>query len=387
MHRKRFKVREARDATHERSRSERRHRKRTDDLVKRSIGKALLHHLLGVRLSSRYVTVKKIKTEYGTFEFRIKQYYVQYIDENKLRRKMWYTADEQADMPLGRKVLRGITRTLRRMFYKYEAEFEKYKVLYELMRGRASVLLTVVYNVFPFAYFRHWIYDKHLLEFGPAEREVIIRKIIEYSRQKYIPQKEFMDPLMRGIFQRYIAMHMPYPCNFSMYALRITPVTFRVLRGTYVTLYVLRWTLAKNVKSDPYVGSSRRKSYEQIKWTYKPDVEIVNSRLYVGSYVLTDLSQKVPIDVNELYENIHSVPIRDIMFRPHLVKYYFAKSNGKPEEWYNFNHCSLYAIVERKVSRAKIDEVQLRRGLRRWYITSGRRRPWREYVSNVKYHS
>jgi len=387
MHRKRFRVREARDATSARSRSRRRMRRDNEREGKKHVLRRILRHLVGSQVAYRWKTVKKFETEFGTFEFKVKQYYVRYIDENRLRRQMRREADKQYDMPLGRRILRSIMRTLRRELRPIESEIEAWKTLYEIARGRAKVLLRVTHVVFPFVLLRHWAYDKHLLDYPPPVRQSLVERILDWSRYKYVPEGELRETPWNALVREFLAYYMPPNCNFSMYAVRVSPVTFQFMKGLSVTLYVLRWVKASEIKSDPYIGSARRKSPEQVRWTYKPDVEVVNSRLYVGSYVLTDLSKKVPIDVNELYEPITKVSIRDIMFRPHLVKYYFAKANGKPEDWYNFHHCSLYAIVERKVSRAKIDEIQMRRGLRRWYITSGRRRPWKEYVSSVKYHS
>ena len=386
MHRKRFRFRESREITHARHRVKKRFNTEARHHMLRSLVSGFLTGLTGAKISSGYRTVKRWRTRYGTYELRVRTYYRQYTLDQEKYRHMKRHMDEQSNLRWYHHVVRGFMRTMLRDYYRWLEEIEKYQVLWEIIRGRARVLFKVYYHVFPFMCFRHYAFDRHLLEFTPEERQVILSKLFKYAKQKYIPKREFLDPQMRGIFQRFIAMYMPYPCNFSIYALRITPVTFQILKGTYVQLYVLRWTLAKNVKADAYIGNARHKSYHQVKWTYKDDREILNSYMFVDSTVLESYDHPFVASRNELYEPLAVYKLRDIVFRPHTEKLAFAKANGRPELWMEYGVCSAYAIPVRYTYRRKLYSSADTRARRRDLLALGKRRKFKDVISIEMYH-
>ena len=386
MHRKRFRFREPREISHARHRVKKRFNTETRHHMLRSLVSGLITGLTGAKIQSGWRTVKRYRTKYGTLELRVRTYYKQYITDQENRRHMRRHMDKQRNLRWYHHVVRGIMRTMLRDYYHMLEEIEKYQVLWELMRGKARILFKVYYHVFPFMTFRHYIFDKHLLDLDPVSRQVVLGKLFKYAKQKYIPKREFLDPRMRGIFQRYIAMYMPYPCNFSLYALKITPVTFQILRNSFVQLYVLRWTLAKNVKSDPYIGNSRNKSFHQVKWTYKDDREILNSYLYSSNGTLSSYDFPVVTSRNELYEELYVRTLRDVMLRPHVIKYDFAKANGRPELWSEYGICSVYAIPVRYTYRRRLYMASTTKRLRRDLLALGKRRKCKEIVSILYYH-
>jgi len=386
MHRKRFHFREPREISHARHRTRKRFNTETRHHMLRSLVSGLITGLTGVKISSGWRTVKRYRTKYGTLELRVRTYYKQYITDQENRRHMRRHMDKQRNLRWYHHVVRGIMRTMLRDYYHMLEEIEKYQVLWELIRGRARILFKVYYHVFPFMTFRHYVFDKHLLDLDPVSRQVVLSKLFKYARQKYIPKSEFLDPQMRGIFQRYIAMYMPYPCNFGIYALRVTPVTFRILQNSYVTLYVLRWTLAKNVKADPYIGNSRNKSFHQVRWTYKDDYEILNSYVFSSDGILTDYGFPIVASRNELYEPLVTLKLRDIIFRSHVEKLAFAKANGRPELWMEYGICSAYAIPARYTHRRKLYMASTTKRLRRDLLALGKRRKCKEIIAITLYH-
>jgi len=387
MHRKRFRFRESRDIPRSKHRVKKRFNTEARQSALRSLAKGFLTGLTGVKIREGWRTVRRYRTKYGTLELRVRSYYKQYIIDEQARRRMRREADKQSNVRWYHHMVRGFTRTMLRDYYKFLEDIERFQVLWELMRGRARILFKVYYHIFPFMMFRAYVFDKHLLELDPVSRQVVLSKLFKYAKQKYIPKSEFLDPQMRGIFQRYIAMYMPYPCNFGIYALKITPVTFQILKGSYVTLYVLRWTLAKNVKADPYIGNARHKSYHQVRWTYKDDYEILNSYVFSSDGMLTGYDFPVVASRNDLYEPLVTLRLRDIIFRSHVEKLAFAKANGRPELWMEYGICSAYAIPARYTYRRKLYMASTTKRLRRDLLGLGKRRKCKEIVAILYYLS
>jgi len=367
MHRKRFRFRESREIPHSKHRVKKRFNTEARQSALRSVAKGFLTGLTGVKISSGWRTVKRYQTKYGTIELRVRSYYKQYITDEQMRRHMRRHMDKQRQYRWYHHMVRGFVRTMLRDYYHMLEEIEKYQVLWELIRGRARILFRVYYHVFPFMTFRHYVFDKHLLDLDPVSRQVVLSKLFKYAKQKYIPKSEFLDPQMRGIFQRFISMYMPYPCNFSIYALRITPVTFQILKNSYVQLYVLRWTLAKNVKADPYIGNARHKSYHQVRWTYKDDREILNSYMFSSEGILDSYDFPFIASRNELYEPLVTL-------------------NGRPELWMEYDICSAYAIPVRYTYRRKLYMASTSKRLKRDLLGLGKRRKCKEIVSILYYH-
>jgi len=182
-----------------------------------------------------------------------------------------------------------------------------------------------------------------------------MQKLISYSRSKHVPESAWRDVYVRMVLTRFMAMFKEYPCNFSAYAIMITPVSFQYLKNLTMTYYVLRIAKADSVKADSLIGRARIGSFHTQRWTYKNDTEIINSVQFVGrgilSYVLKGMTSS-----DELGRPMTLRFIRDMVFRPHTICHDIAKSLGLIERWQEFDTSTLYGIVQRKGRRAKAYE-------------------------------
>jgi len=228
-----------------------------------------------------------------------------------------------------------------------EETWEKITLLRDLARRRAKILFVVEHPFFFKNKHEIAVRDRLLLSLPPDVRDYIINRLIDVAKgNPPSPEELQQDRLLRYFLRLYIAYYSDFPCKHRSYMVKITPVTVTGFLGQRVTYYVLRWTEAKNVRADPYLGRSRPVDFYISLIRYKPDEDLWNS-LLVASEGTGDYTDTVPLARDHMRRPEYNVPLRRALFQPHWVKVALAKMAGRPELATVMSHCSVYCRVGR----------------------------------------
>jgi len=274
-----------------------------------------------------------------------------------IRRKIW----EEFRRRFWERFRRRFKDTLRRYVETYERIRERLTLLRDIALGRARVVFKVEHIYFFGRKWETWAYDKILMDMPKEQRDLIVSFLRSVVASKgYDPIALDKYPWLRYFLWFFIMYYSRYPCRHSAFAVKITPVIVNYFGGVKVTYYVLRWSRAKDIKADPYLGRTRPVDFNITFMRYKYDDDYYNSLVYGGEGAVTP-EDMVTVIRNDLRESEVAIPLRRAMFQPHWIKYYFAKMMGKPETSTIVNHCSVYGILERTPKTAMLYRAKYRR--------------------------
>jgi len=242
----------------------------------------------------------------------------------------------------------------------YERTRERIEFFRDVIRRRSAVLYKVTtYRVLTRTV-REYKYDKFIMDLREDVREEVINALLAVSRMKGIdPRILEKYPWIIAFFRYYIAYYKKYPCKHNAFAIKITPLTIRILGGIRVTYYVLRWSPAKHAKADAFLGRTRPVSFFISFFRYKYDDDLINSLLASGEGTC-DWNDPIVVARDDKGDPMYIMPLRRAILQSHWIKYYFAKQLGMPEKYYDVDHCSVYVIVERRIKRIKEYESRRR---------------------------
>jgi len=275
----------------------------------------------------------------------------------EVRRKLWEE--------FKRKFVEHFRKHFHDTVRKHREEFEKVRETLHLLRDIVSRRAKVVFKVEHTYFFRnkrvYYTYDKLLLSLPEDMRNIVVNALQSISQGKGLdPRLLEHYPWIKYFIQVFITYYSKHPCKHSAYAIKLTPLTINLFGGFKVTYYFLRWSEAKNVKADPYIGRSRNVDFYVSFFRYKYDNDLLNS-LLVGDEGTGDWNDKVTVIRNDLRESELKIPLRRAVLQPHWIKYYFAKMIGKPEMYTVVNHCSAYGILTRPSKTLKLYTAKNRR--------------------------
>lgn len=249
-----------------------------------------------------------------------------------------------------RRFARWLREVTTRRWRELESEFRRRREMTELfidiVRGRAKLWFVIKHLEVPKEYMSVVIDDKFLDLIPPEQRQMAMVVLREVAKARGIT-KAIMEkyPQLIAWLRRYIAKERPFPCRHDAFAIKITPITVKMLEGLKVTYYILRYTYAGSARADPYLGRSKPTDlyFSFIAWK-KPQEELINAMFSAGEGYskLTDYVN-VPIDV--VHNRYVRLRLRQVMMHPHLVKHYFAKEAGRLEMYNYYDHCSVYAMT------------------------------------------
>ena len=233
-----------------------------------------------------------------------------------------------------------------------------------LFRDRAKILFEIERRMF---FHRDKtivrVRDQLLAELPEETRNRIVNALRQASLGKFTPAQLIMEePLVRWFLQRYMLYYQRYPCKHSSYAIKITPVTLHYFKGWNTTYYVMRFIKVRDLKHDPYLEIARNVDLYFTMQVRKPYWDILNTFTYAESGTM-DSSDYVTIARDDKRQSFIRIPLRRAILQPHHIKSALAKTVGMPEIADSTNHCSIYAILQRRPRTSRYYSAGLRRDM------------------------
>jgi hypothetical protein len=244
----------------------------------------------------------------------------------------------------------------RRVLTRYSLLFERERYISESFRNvliRSKPAFKPIIDLIHAYLVRLYSYDYVLASLPDTVRESIIMRLIEIQRGNPLLAGEIeQQPLLRFYAKRYIAYYMLYPETHNAYALRLTPYTLPRMEGKALQYYALRVFSAQALKLSSISGYARRVAFRLMRYITKAFYELVNAMCYVGS-TGSSRYDKIATTLDDMQNPMFKRRVLELVYRPHEIKRWCAKSLGFPELDSEITHYSILAI-ERKSRVGKL---------------------------------
>lgn len=143
-------------------------------------------------------------------------------------------------------------------------------------------------------------------------------------------------------FMRHYITRFKRPfCRSRHYEMKVTPLTVNdlPLHGQYA----IRRFAQVSVQRSPPVGRSEQLNAIMAFHVNKKAVWEFNTSSYdAGVTFQATHIDKVATFIDFKYEIKSARSLIDVISRPHLIRYYYAKAMGMPETWGQVSHCGVY---------------------------------------------
>jgi len=177
---------------------------------------------------------------------------------------------------------------------------------------------------------------------------------------------ERLKGVLTFLKEQYFAPYKEMPCRRSQYIVKLTPLTFRFLKGYGVRFYVLRFVKVETLHNDPYIRVTKPIDIHFADMRRrKPWYEIIASMTFLGES--PSLTGREDIPLTRDYDRSP----RDLMksYVAMTIGRYtseaLARRLGLREKIYEFDHCSIY--VKPILGKIYKPERSIERDYRRRY--------------------
>lgn len=154
--------------------------------------------------------------------------------------------------------------------------------------------------------------------------------------------------------EQYVPFMKERRCRSQLVALKITPLSFRLVKDKHAGFFVSRYTPIFVIRMDAYIGSSLPRDMYLVRMAWaKYLLDLTSLRLYGGEGAIS-MDTPVVTARDNLRRPYLVRTIRDLVFRPYTAVHDFARAVGKPESWKNIDHCSLYAVFGRTTNAMRM---------------------------------
>lgn len=145
----------------------------------------------------------------------------------------------------------------------------------------------------------------------------------------------------KAFMRHYITRFKRPFCRSRHYEMKITPLTVNdlPLQGQYA----IRRFAQVGIQRAPLAGRSEQLNAIMAFHINKKSVWDFNTSAYdAGVTFQATHVDKVATFIDFKYEIKSSRSLLDVISRPHLIRYYYAKAMGMPETWGQVSHCGVY---------------------------------------------
>ena len=229
-------------------------------------------------------------------------------------------------------------------------EFVRRAELYRALMGNAYVPIAVEWR---FPKIRVYVDEKieeylQSPKYGELVKDALAVIFADILRGKFLIEMKPEDlERLKGVLtfvkEKYFAPYREVPCKRSQYLVKLTPLTFRFLKGYGVRFYVLRFTDVKTLHNDPYIVVTKPIDIHFINIRKKkPWFEKVASMIFAGETPNLTGRETIPTAMNWKREPRNLMKTYLAMTLGYRINENFARALGFRERIANFDHCSIY---------------------------------------------
>ena len=249
---------------------------------------------------------------------------------------------EELKMPL--------TQRLRHELYKMsriETEgYDRLTYLWDLVRGRAIPVFKVEYTYLKPETWSLEVLDRRLREEPVEVIYDVVSDLLRIARLGVRAEVIREKDALRHYLYSLVPFFREEPCTHGSFSFKLTPVTFSITQGRFVTFYVLRWGRVKSIRADPYIGVTRPVMFKFFSYVYKPDYEWFNAMMMAG-YGTLRADKLIVIGRDQNYAVLLRSKPYSVLAFPHRVTDALAMELGQREVNVELRHCSVYISPRR----------------------------------------
>jgi len=187
------------------------------------------------------------------------------------------------------------------------------------------------------------------LGYDPNDVRDAVTRVIEMieASRKYVNLRDIPAYLVRYLLENYVPYFKVKQCRSAMLAIKVSALTLEHIIGRNVKIYIARYVPVKAIKPSTWAvrGIPIDFRFHDLI-NEKPDWDIISIRMFAGRHRL-DYETELPLARDTLGRPFIAFRTRDVIYVPMWVVRAFCHAIGKPEDWIDVDHCSVYAVISR----------------------------------------